>query len=419
MVEENKDSIPAQNTQNPKTENTVQAAVSAKKGVSVKKKKSTKKSASKKAAKEAKTVSKTVKSNKEFPWKLVAIILAVVMLVLIAVVAAMSLIKNGSSEEKEENTTNTQNTNTLPTTTNTESIELLIVEDPSCTTCQVDLFADQVKNNLIPTLEVKKISIETTEGKKLLADLKATQVPIYLFQNNIDKRDDWATNLAGAFEKVTVNGKDYYMLNPQFVQNKVMIEEPKTTANAIVYGNANAKLTIYEFSDYECPFCAIAEGNSELVTQFSAQSPGYVPPMPSVYKDYVDAGLVKVVFYNMPLEQLHPQSRTAHLAALCANEQKKWYEFHTTLFEKRSEWINDADKASKYKSYAKDLGLDTAKFDTCLDTKKYNTQIEEELALGTTYGVSGTPAFFIGKNFISGAQEYSTFKAIIDAELAK
>ncbi len=86
MVEENKDSIPAQNTQNPKTENTVQAAVSAKKGVSVKKKKSTKKSASKKAAKEAKTVSKTVKSNKEFPWKLVAIILAVVMLVLIAVI---------------------------------------------------------------------------------------------------------------------------------------------------------------------------------------------------------------------------------------------------------------------------------------------------------------------------------------------
>ena len=209
------------------------------------------------------------------------------------------------------------------------------------------------------------------------------------------------------------------MLNPQFVQNKVMIEEPKTTANAIVYGNANAKLTIYEFSDYECPFCAIAEGNEELVTQFSAQSPGYVAPMPSVYKDYVDAGLVKVVFYNMPLEQLHPQSRIAHLAALCANEQKKWYEFHSTLFEKRSEWINDADKSSKYKSYAKDLGLDTAKFDTCLDTKKYNTQIEEELALGTTYGVSGTPAFFIGKNFISGAQEYSTFKAIIDAELAK
>lgn len=415
MVEENKDSIPAQNTQNPKTENTVQAAVSAKKGVSIKKKKNIKKSASKKAAKEAKSVSKTVKSNKEFPWKLVAIILAVVMLILIAVVAAMSLIKNGSSEEKIENTTS----NTIPTTSNTEVIELLIVEDPSCTTCQVDLFADQVKNNLIPTLEVKKISIETAEGKKLLADLSATQVPIYLFQNNIDKRDDWATNLAGAFEKVNVNGKDYYMLNPQFVQNKVMIEEPKTTANAIVYGNANAKLTIYEFSDYECPFCAIAEGNEELVTQFSAQSPGYIPPMPSVYKDYVDAGLVKVVFYNMPLEQLHPQSRIAHLAALCANEQKKWYEFHSTLFEKRSEWINDADKSSKYKSYAKDLGLDTAKFDTCLDTKKYNTQIEEELALGTTYGVSGTPAFFIGKNFISGAQEYSTFKAIIDAELAK
>lgn len=419
MVEENKDQIPTENAQ--KTEKSAPLKVeSAKKGTSVNKKNSSKKSAHKKAVSHENSVSHTAGKNKEVPWKLVTIILAVVMLLLIAVVAAMSLVKNGESEEKIQNTTSSTTTNSnIPSSNSTEPIELLIIEDPTCTSCQVDLFVTQVKANLIPTLQVKKISIETAEGKKLLVDLKATQVPIYLFGNNIDKRDDWVSNLAGAFEKINVNSKDYYMLNPQFVQNKVMIEEPKITSTAVVYGKKDAKVTIYVFSDYECPFCAIAEGNAELVTQFSAQTPGYVPTMPNVYKDYVDKGLVKVVFYNMPLEQLHPQSKIAHLASLCANEQGKWYEFHSNLFEKRSDWINDADKASKYKGYAKTLGVDTTKFNDCLDTKKYDSQIESELALGASYGVSGTPAFFIGKNFISGAQEYSTVKTIIDAELAK
>lgn len=412
MVEENKDSNPIET---PVVNSAPAEAAAPKKGVSVKKKKKVKKAA-KKASKSVKAVSTTTK--KDVPWKLVAIILGVVMLVLVGIVLAMSLMKNGVVEDEKLNSTQNQTSNKVSTQTS-DPVELLIIEDPSCSLCQVDLFASQVKEKLIPSLTVKKISFESTEGKAMLASLDSTQVPVYLFGTNIDKREDWATNLAGAFAKVTVDSKEYYMLNPQFVQNKVMIEEPKITSTAVVYGNKDAKVTIYEFSDYECPFCAIAEGNSELVTQFSAQTPGYVPPMPSVYKDYVDKGLVKLVFYNMPLEQLHPQSRIAHLAALCANEQGKWHEFHSFLFEKRSDWVSATDKPLKFKSYAKDLGLKTTQFDSCLDNKKYNSQIEEELALGTSYGVSGTPAFFIGKNFVSGAQDFATVKIIIDAELAK
>ncbi len=384
-------------------------AAKATKKVAHKKSATKAKEPAKKAEKKSTHVSEKVKANKSRAWIVTAIVLAVA-IILLAFGIGYILMNNTDD-------------NSIPVkeniTTNSSTIELLILEDPTCTNCQVDVFADQVKANLIPELSIRKVSVESQEGKKLLSDLNLNQVPAYLFSNNIDKREDWTEQLSPAFIPTTIDGVAVYMLNPQYVPNKVMIEEPKILEGAIVYGNADAPVTIYEFSDYECPFCAIAEGNEVLVEQFQSRAPGYVAPMPKVFEEYIDTGKVKLVFYNMPLEQLHPKVMPAHLAAMCANEQDMWLEFHHKLFSDREDWTESSDYVTKMKDYAAEFGLDTVAFNECLDSKKYESQINTELAYGQSLGVSGTPAFFIGKNFLSGAQEYDVFKSLIDAELAK
>lgn len=357
-------------------------------------------------------VSDSAKKDSGSTWKIAAALMGIILVILLIVVGVYML--TSTTENNADNTNQTSNDNQI--TGDGDGLNLLVVEDPNCPNCDVDLFITQVRTNLFPDMQVERVSIEEQRGLDIIETLNAQQVPVYLFNSNIAQRDDWS-ELSEAFISREIDGITYYLLNPQLVPTKVLIEEPVITDNAVVYGDENAPVTIVEFSDYECPFCAIAEGNAELIEQFRAQAPDYTAPMPNVYEEYVQSGKVKVVFYNMPIASLHPQAELAHLAALCANEQDMWKEFHEKLFNDRSDWIEAADKTAKFKSYASEMGLDETQFNECLDSEKYSEQIENEIALGASYGVSGTPAFFIGKNFISGAQDYQTFKSLIDSQL--
>lgn len=399
----------ASTAKKPATAKKTVAAKSATKATT--KKTVAKKAPEKKVEEKSKHVSEKVKKSKLNPWMLSTLILGFLVVVLAIAIGAVFLLNNAV-----ENVTPNENNETPVVPTNNEQVELLIIEDPTCVSCQVDIFAEQVEQNLIPDLKVTKLSIETDEGKAAVAELELTQVPAYMFSDNINTREDWV-ELSGAFLEESFGGTNYYMLNPQYVPAKQMIEEPVILEGTVVYGDANAPVTIYEFSDYECPFCAIAEGNEELTNSFKGQNPDYIPPMPKVFEEYIETGKVKLVFYNMALESLHPQVRSAHVAALCANEQDKWIEFHHKLFEDRDAWTTTSDRNAVLKEFAKELSLDETQFNSCLDSNKYSEQVDRELAYGASVGVSGTPAFFIGKNFISGAQDYATFKSIIDAEL--
>ena len=96
----------------------------------------------------------------------------------------------------------------------------------------------------------------------------------------------------------------------------------------------------------------------------------------------------------------------------CANEQGKFWPYHDRLFAKPGH-LSEAD----LKRTAAELGLDTSRFDSCVDTHKYKAAVDADIRAGNTAGVSGTPAFFINGREISGAQPFATFKRIIDEEL--
>jgi protein-disulfide isomerase len=177
----------------------------------------------------------------------------------------------------------------------------------------------------------------------------------------------------------------------------VLLDPPRQTvkmaAKSPMRGPADAPIQIVEFSDFQCPFC---------------QRVG--PALKQVFDTYGDR--VHLVYREYPLPN-HPNAKQASEAGLCANEQGKFWPFHDRLFANQQRL-----GSSELKQHAADLGLDTARFNACVDSHKYTEQVEADMTAGNEAGVNGTPAFFINGRLISGAQPFEEFKRIIDDELA-
>ena len=175
-----------------------------------------------------------------------------------------------------------------------------------------------------------------------------------------------------------------------------------------VIGDPNAPISIIEFSDFQCPFCA----------RFHIQT------LPSILEEYVDQGKVKLIFRDFPIQNIHPNALPASVAAECANEQGKFKEMHDKLFDNQKEWsgLETANAMLLFSQYALEIGLEQEIFDSCLTNGKYIEEIRNDLNDGRNYGVSGTPGFFIGNDQVGyvelkGAQPFESFKKVIDAQL--
>jgi protein-disulfide isomerase len=159
-------------------------------------------------------------------------------------------------------------------------------------------------------------------------------------------------------------------------------------------GPQDAPVTIVEFSDYQCPFCAS----------------WYQQTFDQLMANYPDQ--IRFVYRDLPLP-MHPEAVPAAEAAHCAGEQGAYWKFHDALFSGQYSLGRAA-----YDQYAADLGLDTAAFSACLDDHRYKDEITEDAADGTRLGLSGTPSFVINGRILIGALPFAEFKAIIDEELA-
>ena len=178
--------------------------------------------------------------------------------------------------------------------------------------------------------------------------------------------------------------------------------------NDPIRGDPNAPITIIEFSDFQCPFCA----------RF------HVETLPSLLEEYIDAGKVNLVYRDFPIQSIHPNALPAAVAAECANEQGKYWEYHDTLFEKQNGWSRLDSNAviSTFSQYATDVGLEQQQFDSCLGSGKYLQEVQGDLSDGRDYDITGTPGFFIGNDEIgfvkiNGAQPFESFQKVIDAQL--
>ena len=165
-----------------------------------------------------------------------------------------------------------------------------------------------------------------------------------------------------------------------------------------VLGDENAKVTMVEFSDYQCPFCG--RHYSETFNLINSQ--------------YVDTGKIKIVFRDFPLNSIHPNAQKAAEASECADDQGKFWEMHDTLFENQQ-----LLGIENLKGYAKQLGLNENDFNDCLDSGKYSAEVSKDTQDAASAGGQGTPFFIVGETPLSGAQPFSSFQQVIEAELAK
>ena len=164
--------------------------------------------------------------------------------------------------------------------------------------------------------------------------------------------------------------------------------------NAPVRGVGTARVTLVEFSDFQCPFCQKVDLTvKQLLRKYD--------------------GRVKVAYRDFPLLEIHPHAAMAAEASRCAGEQGKFWEYHDALFENQSK-LDEGSLAER----AVSLELNEKLFHDCLANRKFKDQVEADLQEGRKVGIAGTPSFFINGIFLNGSQALTEFEKIIDAQLA-
>ncbi len=193
--------------------------------------------------------------------------------------------------------------------------------------------------------------------------------------------------LSGAV--VNADGDDEPTANPAAATSSASNDDP-------FFGPADAAVVIVEFSDFQCPFCS----------RFSTET------MPSIKEAYGDK--VRFIFRDFPLSAIHPYAQKAAEAGQCAHEQGLFWQYHDLLFTDPN-----ALAVPNLKSFAEQGGADTAQFNDCLDSGKYQNEVLLDLRDGQTSGISGTPGFVINGLLVKGAQPFEVFQQVIDLLLAE
>jgi len=182
------------------------------------------------------------------------------------------------------------------------------------------------------------------------------------------------------------------------------VAQPSPTAGIVqvsadddpAIGPPDAPVLIVEFSDFQCSYCA----------RFATETLGQIL---DAYGDQV-----RLVFRDFPLTSMHTHAQKAAEASQCAYEQGEYWEYHDLLFQNQQ-----ALDVDSLKGYAQQLGLDTDAFNECLDSGQYSSEVQNDLTQGQSYGVTGTPTFFINGHLLRGAKPFSDFQAMIEEELSQ
>src|SRR3989304_2938085 len=141
-------------------------------------------------------------------------------------------------------------------------------------------------------------------------------------------------------------------------------------------------VVVFEFSDFQCPFCR------RFYTQTLSQ----------IKEEYVSTGKIKFVYRDFPLSSIHPAAEKSAEASECAEEQGKFWEYHDKIFMEQDKLGQGTIEygIEELKKWASEIGLDENKFNQCLDSGKYESEVEKDFNDGVSYGVGGTPTFYVG-----------------------
>jgi protein-disulfide isomerase len=176
--------------------------------------------------------------------------------------------------------------------------------------------------------------------------------------------------------------------------------QPSDTAgfHGYVKGSDSAPVEITEFADYQCPFCQ---------TFATLQ-------MPAIEEHLIKTGRLRWRYRDFPLQQ-HPYSRLAAHSAACADEQGKFWQQHEQIYEGQPEWSAARDAGAVFRRYARQVGLDLARYDACMTSHKYAGRIQASLEEGASLGVSSTPTLLVGGRLYQGRFDSDAITRLVDS----
>lgn len=166
-------------------------------------------------------------------------------------------------------------------------------------------------------------------------------------------------------------------------------------------GRATAPVTVYEMSDFQCPFCR----------RFTTET------FPAIEKEYIATGKVRWIFINFPLPQLHPNAVAAAEFGLCAAKQGKFWPTHDRLYAEQDKWAPLKDPAPYFLSLVAPLGLARDPLLACLQDPATRTAVSQDAQGAVRAGAGATPAFYIEGGMMEGAQPIGVFRMVLDSIL--
>jgi protein-disulfide isomerase len=193
----------------------------------------------------------------------------------------------------------------------------------------------------------------------------------------------------------------YLLAKPATVSIPVNVTiQPSDTAgfHGYVKGSDSAAVEITEFADYQCPFCQ---------TFATLQ-------MPTIEERLIKTGRLRWRYRDFPLQQ-HAYSRLAAHSAACADEQGRFWDQHQRIYEGQSEWAESRNAAGIFHDYAKAIGLDLARYDTCMSSGKYAGRIQASQEEGSRLGVSSTPTLMVGGRLYQGRFDSDAITHLVDS----
>jgi protein-disulfide isomerase len=215
----------------------------------------------------------------------------------------------------------------------------------------------------------------------------------FLVRNAVDRTGDQVNALTAAFDTAS-KGRA-----PVHDTGTGELMDPNrrytvSTKGAPVRGDPEAKISVVEFSDFQCPFC----GRSVQTLDQIAAAYG---------------NRVRIVFKHLPLS-MHPKAPAAHLAAEAAHRQGKFWAMHDKIFANQAEMSPE-----KYREYAREIGLDLKQYDRDIADAAVKQRIDADAAEAARLGVTGTPAFFVNGRYLKGAVPFEQIKTLLDQDLGK
>jgi predicted DsbA family dithiol-disulfide isomerase len=262
--------------------------------------------------------------------------------------------------------------------------KMLAIEAESRGVTTDDVVAAEIQNKITqPTMEEVTSFYQANKariGERTLEEVGG-QIQRFLMEQRVNERQE-----AFLAELKAKNSFELLLDVPRY-EVPIPASEPSK-------GPVDAPVTVVEFADYQCPYCK--RGHPEVAR---------------LLNEYGEN--IRYVFRDYPLE-FHPRAVPAGIAARCAGDQGKYWEYHNDLMSADGD-LGDAD----LKARAERVGIDMEAFDACRNSGSHDAVVQTAFADGQALGVTGTPSYFINGRMLVGAQPYQELKKIVDEELAR